>query len=248
MDQSGSNSRSSQGRPMHTAPKSARKKEAHVQPPHIEHPSARQQNPSSTARKSGRSDPLRDVADLQPGRVRPRADPERVARPQPPRAIKQTGWQARQPAPRPPVAAQQDGGQDAAPRKAARKIASAAPLARKQPQSSFNYIAPLLRSPSFSMKSPPSKPTHILLRLKDPLRTPRKNADDDIFELGARSVPRIPTGAMSVQRRAGVSPRKVVAPPRETRPGQRIPSRAVVGHSLRQIQPSPSEESSSDGE
>ncbi|KAJ8482870.1 hypothetical protein ONZ51_g5064 [Trametes cubensis] len=231
---------------MHTAMKSA-KKDIREQAPRAEHPSSRQTNISSTARKSGTSDPLRGAADPQPVRVRPRADP--VARPQPARVVKQTGWQARQPAPRLPIAAQQDSAQDAAaPRKVARKMASAVPLTRKQPQSSFNYIAPLLRSPSRSVKTPPSKPMHLLLRFKGPSRAPRKNAEDDIFELGTNSVPRTSAGAMSVQRRAGISPRKVVGPSREPRPAPRVPSRAVASHAVHEIPSSSSDESSGDRE
>ncbi|KAI0360428.1 hypothetical protein OH77DRAFT_1516923 [Trametes cingulata] len=112
--------------------------------------------------------------------------------------------------------------------------------AQKRPQSSFNYIAPLVRTNLPPVKSAPRKPAFMALHAKD-MRTPRKNSGDEAA--GSRSVPRMSAAAMSVQRRAGVSPRKamVVSPGRH--PGRREPPRLLSHRSHEEIISSTSEES-----
>lgn len=119
------------------------------------------------------------------------------------RATKQSGSQQRPPAPAPSVAF------EGAPRKLSRKSASVVPTWQKPPQSSFSYMAPLVRSRATApTKSTPRKP--LFLALGEAALASAAKPDPWDEAVVPRSAPRISAAAMSVQRRAGMSPRKVV--------------------------------------
>lgn len=83
------------------------------------------------------------------------------------------------------------------------------PTWQKPPQSSFSYMAPLVRSRAAApTKSTPRKP--LFLALGEAALASAAKPDPWEEVVVPRSAPRISAAAMSVQRRAGVSPRKVV--------------------------------------
>ncbi|KAI0674536.1 hypothetical protein C8Q78DRAFT_1015392 [Trametes maxima] len=148
----------------------------------------------------------------------------------PVRATKQASRVPSLPIQRPPALLRQGVPENGAPRKLLRKSALVVPLAsQKRNQSSFNYVAPMVRGHVLPTKSAPSKPVFLALHEGEPVRTPRsKNPRDDTFT--TRSAPRMSVANMSVQRRADISPRKAVVSSRlagETRAND-PPSRIVL--------------------
>ncbi|CDO77956.1 hypothetical protein BN946_scf184971.g6 [Trametes cinnabarina] len=158
--------------------------------------------------------------------------------------MKQARGQAPPPAAKhPSVPAPLDGAHDNVPRKASRKMASVESDSQRRPQSSFNYIAPLLRGPATSTKSAPPKPLYLSMQEKnhDPFRTPRKILDDG--SLFGRNASRVSVGAMSVQRRPGVSPRKAEVPNPSRTAGQAQRQRVPPNRRAENVIPSSSESS-----
>ena len=86
-----------------------------------------------------------------------------------------------------------------------------------RPQSSFPYIAPLLRTMYRPTKSTPVPLPQLAAQEE---REKQGKKDNGTYSLGTRSVPRMTLASMSVQRRVGQSPRKSVV---------RAPSPAIRG-------------------
>ncbi|KAH9849571.1 hypothetical protein C2E23DRAFT_838624 [Lenzites betulinus] len=206
---------------------------------------------SGVARKSGVSGAiLRDA-------MRPPAEPPRVNRPlQRPiagvRRVSKTAQQVRAPPQRPANDPRARAQPEQGVRKVVRKVASAMPTSQRRPQSSFNFIAPLVRTRDLpAAKSVPLKPVFHLLSQRAVALRP-KVADDDTGDAPkVRNTPRASAAAMSVQRRAGISPRKAVAAAAQASPLRRragAPPRLQPGQAAQTSDVSSTSEDSDDGD
>ncbi|KAI0777180.1 hypothetical protein BD413DRAFT_514026 [Trametes elegans] len=163
------------------------------------------------------------------------------------RATKQPGNQPRPPLQQSREFSRSGHDRDNVPRKLARKSASiVSPSQQKRTKSSFNYIAPLrLRGAAPPTKSTPSKPAYLELQERLATRAPQARDRDELLEI--RNAPRKTLAAMSVQRRAVVSPRKgMIVPRTPIHPRGEAPSRLLHRHPANEISTSSSEESDAD--